>query len=260
MGIRLVLLQSVEEAEVKEFSLVVPCYNEGKTIAQNLMKMISFLEKQGVSFEIVVGNDGSIDATEELVRQLMATNESLKIVSVEEHRGKGAVLSDAFHDAEGDILAFIDADLEIAIEYLPCMLRKLEEGYDICVASKTISSNSSAHRKLRRRMATIGYNLLVRALLNSNLSDHQAGLKVFRREALLSVLPFMSNKGWGWDTELLVRAQGAGYTVAEFPVTACYQRESNINMTKNSLEMAVNVILLWLKGLRVKRKATMGAR
>jgi glycosyltransferase involved in cell wall biosynthesis len=250
----------VEETDVKELSLVVPCYNEGKTIAKNLMEMILFLERRGMSFEIVVGNDGSIDETEEIVRQLMVTKQCLKMVSVREHRGKGAILSDAFQQTEGEILAFIDADLEIAIDHLPNMLQRLNEGYHICVGSKMTSSDSSADRKLRRRMATVGYNLLVRVFLNSNLSDHQAGLKVFRREALLSVLPFVSNKGWGWDTEVLVRSQNRGYTVAELPVTACYQRESNINMVKNSWEMAKNVILLWLEGLRVKTNSRIGER
>jgi len=231
-------------------SLIVPCFNEAKLIGKNIEEITRFLHSKGIEFEIIIANDGSSDETVSVVAEMAAENQRIRIIDSFKHEGKGAALSRAFLHSRYEILAFIDADLEIAIHYLWPLFKMVRNGKDIAIASKGLGSVNE-NRSIKRRLATKGYNLLVRWLLNSKLSDHQAGLKVFRREVLLDILNQMYNPGWTWDTEVLIRAQKKGYSIAEYPVQTNFKRTSSISLFRHALQMAIGVVNLHRRGIRI---------
>jgi len=231
-------------------SLVIPCYNEAEVIERSLRKITGFLDAQGITFEILVGNDGSTDNTTEIVKPITEEDNRVKLLSQPVNKGKGAILSTTFPHAKNGILAFIDADLDIDVHYLIPLLTMVENGADIAIGSKNLIG-AYTQRSWKRKIATIVYNLFVRLLLNSRLSDHQAGIKAFKRDVLLDTLPEISNDGWTWDTEVLVRAQKKGYAVSEYPIRVNQKSESSVSVIKHSIQMAKDILIMYSRGLRI---------
>lgn len=235
-------------------SLVIPCFNEAEIIGDTLEKASAFLGKTGRPYEIIVGDDGSVDDTSRIVREARERDSRIRLVRSEKNRGKGAILTLALLEGRGDVLAFIDADLEIDVSSLAPLLDAIDAGADIAIGSKVRHPDWQA-RPLRRRLATRGYNILVSILLGSRLGDHQAGIKAFRRGPLRDLLQGIDNPRWTWDTELLVAAQSAGLSVREVPVTTTYQRPSKVSLLRQPIEMAGEVLRLYASGTRVRRSA-----
>jgi hypothetical protein len=95
-----------------------------------------------------------------------------------------------------------------------------------------------------REIASRGYNFMVRTILSSRLRDHQCGFKAFNRERLLALLPAVKDTHWFWDTEVLVRAQHAGYRICEFPVVWNQGRKTTVQ--RNDVwDMGNAILRLW---------------
>lgn len=232
-----------------KLSMVVPAYNEAATIADSVSRIDAHLRELGIEYEIILGDDGSVDGTADTAAA--AGVDTLRIVR-RPHRGKGAILTAALKETRGRYAGFIDADLEIDIGYLPEFLRAMESGFDAAIGSKNLKSEFQESRALRRRLTTTIYNVLVRTLFRSPLSDHQAGLKLFRGEYLRSILPEIRNEGWLWDTEVLVTYLRAGKTIKEIPVKTEHRREGHVGFVSTSWQMFRDMWRLYLgkEGLR----------
>jgi glycosyltransferase involved in cell wall biosynthesis len=226
-----------------KLSLVVPAFNEAGVVGDSVRRIDSFLRECGWSYEIVLGDDGSTDGTADEVRGLDL--DAVRVVR-RPHRGKGAILTDALLATEGRFAGFIDADLEIDVDYLPRFVEALDDGFDVAVASKTLDPAMNRHRRLSRRVTTAVYNFLVRTLFRSPLSDHQAGLKLFRGDLVRGLLPEVTNEGWLWDTEVLVACLRAGCAIEEIPVEAVRRREGHVGVVTTSWAMLRDLIGLYL--------------
>ncbi|MFH1054963.1 MAG: glycosyltransferase, partial [Candidatus Altiarchaeota archaeon] len=127
----------------------------------------------------------------------------------------------SFNLASSDIIAFIDADLSVGPEYLPRMLSMLKDA-DIVVGSRYLPESQS-RRNILRLIFSRTAGAFTRAYFNSKLTDHQCGLKAFRRDVILELVGEAGYdktlaRGFAWDTEILVRAQRKGYRIVEVPV------------------------------------------
>lgn len=226
-----------------ELSVVLPAHNEANQIADSIQRVDSFVRELSLSYEMLVGDDGSTDGTAAVVEKLGYSR--VRVVQ-RPWRGKGAILTSSFQAARGtQYLGFLDADLEIDIGYLSAMLDILDQGFDAAIASKNARPEYARNRPLIRRVATGGFNQLVRLLFGTGLRDHQAGLKLFRAPCLRSVLPHMTSTGWLWDTEVLVRLLEWGYTIREVPVSTTPRRESKTIMPATSAKMLLNLFRLY---------------
>lgn len=232
-----------------KLSMVVPAYNEAETVGESVRRIDAHLRDLGIEYEIVLGDDGSVDDT---VAEAEATGvERLRVVQ-RPHRGKGAILTEALQETRGRYVGFIDADLEIDIGYLPKFLDALDGGYDAAIGSKNLKTEFQESRTLRRRFSTAVYNVLVRTLFRSPLSDHQAGFKLFRGDYLRSILPDIRNEGWLWDTEVLVTYLRSGKRIKEIPVRTQHRREGHVSFVRTSWQMFRDMWRLYLAkdGLR----------
>jgi glycosyltransferase involved in cell wall biosynthesis len=217
-----------------KLSLVLPAYNEASIAPGSVRAVDSVLSSLGIEYEIIVADDGSDDGTLEAAESVGLS--SLRVIR-KPHKGKGAALTAGLGEAKGEYVGFLDIDLEISEEYVPEFLRAVESGYDIAIASKVLDDRERRSRPLKRRITTAGYNWLVRRLFSTGLGDHQAGLKLFRREALIPILPAVESEGWLWDTEVLARAVAVGATVKEIGVATRPVRPGHVNVVSTSWEM-----------------------
>jgi glycosyltransferase involved in cell wall biosynthesis len=199
----------------------LPAYNEAAHIYANLEEVARALD--GRDYELIVVDDGSSDSTLEECRR--AARDGLRVVAMRHDRneGKGAALARGFDASSGDLVAFLDADLEIAPSYVLDLEAAMEDaGADGAVGLRLASDSGGV--PLHRRALSRAYRFLVGSLFGLPLTETQAGIKLFRRQVLLEGMPRVATRRFAFDVELLVACQRYGYEIVECPVQRRYVR------------------------------------
>jgi len=230
-----------------EVSVVLPAYNEEDTIERTvevtLETLAAFLPAG--SFEVVVAEDGCDDRTPEIASRMAEADERVRHVHSDERLGRGGALEYAFRQAHGETLVYFDTDLATDMQYLEELVESVRtEEYDVATGSRWIPGEA-VDRPAKRGIPSKGFNSLVRLFLRSDVNDHQCGFKAFDREALFSLLDDVEDEHWFWDTEVLVRAQRAGYDVREFPVEWTPKGDSKVDLVRDVFGMGSQIVRTW---------------
>ncbi len=197
------------EGRLAKISVVVPVYNEAATIEEVLGRV----RETGIAGEIVVVDDGSSDATPEIVARVAEAAPEVRLQRHERNRGKGAALRTGFEKVTGDVVIIQDADREYDPRDYKKLLEPILDGRaDVVYGSRFLGG---PHRVLffwhyvGNRLLTV----LSNALNNINLSDMETGYKVFRRE-VLDGMPLRSDR-FGIEPELTAKLARRGHRFYE---------------------------------------------
>ncbi|OPY32671.1 MAG: Glycosyltransferase AglD [Methanomassiliicoccales archaeon PtaU1.Bin124] len=205
-------------------SVIMPAYNEGENIFENLVVFLDTMEKLALPYEIIIVNDGSTDNTKAEILRFQASHPSVKFVSYDVNRGKGHALKEGWKAATGKYLTFIDSDLEIHPNQIKFYFDEIERTQaDIIIGSKRHERSVINYPK-KRRILSKCYNLLIRTLFRLNISDTQPGFKMMRKEAADDVFGKMVVKRYAFDLELLMNAIRDGYSIVEAPIVINFLR------------------------------------
>ncbi len=208
----------------KTLSVIIPAFNEGHHIHANLVQVCETLKK--MDFEIIVVDDGSSDNTFEESRRAKAEGYPVRAVRHPVNKGKGAALFYGFQFAEGEYIAFLDADLEIQPEYVKKFLQRLHEAdSDLVIGTKV---PKLGQMPVLRRVMSLVYREVVSLLFGLSLRETQTGIKLFRREVLEDCVPRLRVSRFAFDVELMVAASRFGYRIIEFPVEVGFNRKSSL--------------------------------
>ena len=211
-----------------KLSVIVPAYNEGPHIFENLLKICDSLKR--TSFEIVVVDDGSIDNTFDECKRAARVHRNIKPLQLRENVGKGASLFRGFEKARGEIVAFLDADLEIAPHHIVKLLAVMRKTRADVVAG--VKDPGTNRFPLPRQFVSWLYRQSVSFLFGLEITDTQTGIKLFKREVLEDAIPRMSVSRFAFDLELLVAASRFGYKIVEAPVEVTYVRKGGMGRMK----------------------------
>jgi hypothetical protein len=236
-----------------EVSVVLPAYNEAGRIKYAVERTIETLKEITQSYEVIIAEDGSTDGTDRIASRLSGRYPFVRHFHSDTRLGRGRALTNAFRSARGEILVYMDVDLGTDISYLKDLVESIREGYDMATGSRMLPG-SRAERTPLRELTSRGYNFMVRALLGSEVMDHQCGFKSFRKSSLLSLLDEVSSSHWFWDTEVLVRGFRRGLRIKEFPIEWRHRGESKVDLIKDSFAMGIQLLKLWWK-LRGQRSS-----
>jgi len=212
-------------------SIIIPAWNEGKIVYDNLQQAEDVFNQLfynlGFNYEIILVDDGSIDNTYNQALMASKKNGQIKVIHKEKNGGKGSALKYGFKVCSGKFVAFIDADLDLHPKQIPLFIDHMEK-YD---ADVTIGSKrhplSKVNYPFSRQVLSQAYHILTRILFRLNLSDTQAGLKLFKYEVLEDILPTVLCKKYAFDLELLVSANHRGHEISEIPIELNWQRSKN---------------------------------
>ena len=174
------------------------------------------LRNTGFDYEVIVVDDGSEDSTRSKALQCAVLDDHVKVVSHPRNLGKGAAVKTGFQHSTGDLVVFIDSDLEIPPELIPAYLKALKEA-DIAIGSKW-HPKSKVKVSFTRKVLSRCFYALTRLLTGVKATDTQVGLKAFRREALEKIMKAQFIKRYAFDVELLAAANLLGYKIIELPV------------------------------------------
>ena len=196
-------------------TVVIPVFNEAKTVA----RVIEQVRKAPVeaSLEIVVVDDASRDGTRAILEGLAAASgDGLRLILHDANRGKGAAVRTGIAAARGEIVLIQDADLEYDPRDYPTLLEPILEGHADAVFGNRF--HGGPHRVLYfwHYVANRGLTLLTNVLTGLNLSDMEAGYKVFRAETLRRL--HLTAERFGIEPELVIKVARLRCRVYEVPI------------------------------------------
>jgi dolichyl-phosphate beta-glucosyltransferase len=201
-----------------QLSVVIPAFNESARLPATLARIREYLQQAALTHEILVVDDGSRDDT--AGRALAALQGCGRVLRNERNRGKGFSVRRGMLEANGERRLMSDADLSTPIEELNRLMRRMDEGFDIVIASRALpEANVEVHQPfLRENMGRL-FNVLVQALVLPGLHDTQCGFKLWKAEAALEAFSRARLDGFSFDVEVLYAARRRGRRIVEVPVT-----------------------------------------
>ena len=188
---------------IRTLSIIMPCFNEEKFVADALRKVILVLLDGNVEKEIIIVNDCSTDGTKSVIEQFITRNPAgkIKLISHEKNQGKGACIRTGLQYATGDALIIQDTDLEYDPTEYNKLLRPIMQGHaDVVYGSRF--RGSEAHRVLFF-LHTIGNKILTfwsNLLTGLNLSDMETGYKMFKTEIIRNIK--LRENRFGFEPEI----------------------------------------------------------
>jgi len=212
-----------------KLSVIVPAYREGRHIQANLGKLLRELDALGRTYEVIVVSDGNTDETAREAELVVSPH--VKIIEYNRNMGKGYALRCGVAHSSGELVTFIDADMELDPRYIKGFIAVMESFDCDAVLGSKRHPMSNVHYPPARRFQSLMYQLLIRTLFHIKVRDTQTGLKLFRRQVLEDVVPLLAIKRFAFDLELLVVARQLGYKkVMEAPVDLSYKFESTADL------------------------------
>lgn len=205
--------------KINLISIIVPAYHQEKTIKEDLLRILKVLENFRFKNELICVVDGSVDRTLERAQELTKEHKTLKVIGYEHNKGKGYAVRFGMAESKGDIIAFIDAGMELNPAGLYMLLEHFEWYHaDIIIGSKRHPVSKVSY-PWQRKVLSYFYQLLVRVLFGLKVKDTQVGMKFYRREVLEKVLPRLLVKTYAFDIEILAVANLLGFKrIYEAPV------------------------------------------
>ncbi|HUA98086.1 MAG TPA: dolichyl-phosphate beta-glucosyltransferase [Terracidiphilus sp.] len=225
-----------------KYSIVIPAYNESARIPATLRSVVGCLRQRGWSAEVVVVNDGSRDATAQVVRDFAVTAPEVRLLENPGNRGKGYSVRSGLLRSFGEIVMFTDADLSAPIEEAEGLFAAIARGADIAIGSRWLESTRQTHRQpLYRQFFGRCFNALTRLVMGLPFADTQCGFKAFTRAAAQTVFQLQTIDRWGFDPEILFIALKRGYHIEEVPVSWAHDERSRISYLKDGLRMLQDI-------------------
>ncbi len=230
--------------------MIVPAYNQEKTIQADLKKIKSVLDQLRYPSELICVSDGSTDRTLSAIQSFAKDKKNIKAIGYETNKGKGYAVRFGMAESRGDIVAFIDAGMDLDPNGLSICLEHFEwYNADVIIGSKRHPA-SKVEYPWQRKILSTGYQLLAFLLFGLKVRDTQVGLKLFKREVLEKVLPRLLVKRFAFDIEMLAVANYLGFSrIYEAPVEIHLNFGGTSVLTSN--KFLKNVIAMLLDTLAV---------
>lgn len=196
-------------------SIIIPAYNEEKTIGEVLGALVREVPD---AHEIIVVDDGSIDNTYQVIESFCGKIPQLRVIRQPLNQGKTAALRTGFAASTGDVVIVQDADLEYDPVDIPELINPIEKGKaDVVYGSRFMIRRAARVLYFKHFMANQFLTFLSNLFTDLNLSDVETGYKVFRGEIIRNMV--IETSGFGFEIEVTAKVAKLNCRVYEVPIS-----------------------------------------
>ncbi|MDD3643095.1 MAG: glycosyltransferase family 2 protein [Candidatus Krumholzibacteria bacterium] len=172
----------MEEAKKHCVSVVIPLYNEERSLDELYRRLTAVLEGAAARHELIFVDDGSTDGSLEIIRRLRSGDRRVKIIGFSRNYGKSPALSEGFRAARGDVVVTIDADLQDNPDEIPGLIARLDDGYDLVSGWKQDRKDP-----ITKTWPSKLFNAVTSLASGIRLHDFNCGLKAYRVDVVKRV-------------------------------------------------------------------------
>ncbi|MDC9595489.1 undecaprenyl-phosphate 4-deoxy-4-formamido-L-arabinose transferase [Xenorhabdus anantnagensis] len=170
--------------KIKKVSVVIPVYNEEESLPQLLERTLAVCQKLEQKYELILVDDGSRDSSAEILTQAAESPENHVIaILLNRNYGQHSAIMAGFHQADGDLIITLDADLQNPPEEIPHLVKTAEEGYDV-VGTRRANRQDSWFRKTASKMI----NAMITKATGRSMGDYGCMLRAYRRHIVQAML------------------------------------------------------------------------
>jgi glycosyltransferase involved in cell wall biosynthesis len=221
--------------EIPEVDIVVPVKNEERVLATSITRLVMYLRDAfPFTARVTIADNGSTDSTWLVARSLEDEFAEVRAVHLD-LPGRGRALHEVWSASDAELLAYMDVDLSTDLNALLPLVAPLLSGHSDLAIGTRLARGSRVVRGPKREIISRCYNLLLRIALRVRFSDAQCGFKAIRASQARQLLPLVADRGWFFDTELLVLAERAGLRIHEVPVDWTDDTDSRVHIIDTAL-------------------------
>ena len=203
-----------------KLSVIIPCYNEEKTLKLIVEKVLSFKD---IEKEIIIVDDCSTDGSKLIISQLANTHSEIKGIYLEKNSGKGSALKKGFGLVSGDIVLIQDADLEYDPKDYSALIKPFKNtDADVVYGSRFMGGEYVRLHFFWHFIANKFLTFATNILTNLNMSDMETGYKLFRKSVIQSIN--IKEKSFGVEPEITLKLAKKKFIFYEVPIS--YQGRS----------------------------------
>jgi len=210
-------MKNTEPDKTTKFSIVIPCFDEEKTLKRCVEKVLGIADGS-LCLEIIIVDDCSCDGSPAIAKKLEDNFDEITVLRHEENQGKGAALRTGFQKATGDFVAVQDADLEYdPMEFKKLLVPLINDDADVVLGSRFLSGD--AHRvlyfwhSLGNRFLTLVSNMFT----DLNLTDMETCYKVFKREVIQGIE--IREDRFGFEPEIVAKVAALRLRIFEMGIS-----------------------------------------
>jgi dolichyl-phosphate beta-glucosyltransferase len=225
-----------------DISLVIPAYNEQARLASTLDKAAIYLSDRGLSYEILVVDDGSRDHTVDVAREF--DDCEVRVIRHKQNRGKGAAVRTGILASCGDKVLLSDADGSTPIRELEKLESRLSESPLVFGSRAVEGAEVRRHQPFYRELMGKTFNRIIRLVGVRGVNDTQCGFKLLAGDVARELAAELTIDGFAYDVELVWLARRRGFSIAEVGVVWVNSPDSKVDPIRSSLAMLRDVILM----------------
>jgi len=236
-------------------SIVVPSFDSAEILGRNLPVLLSYLQKQEYTWEVIVVDDGSNDqgATESVCRELDCV-----FCQSEKNLGKGAAVRTGMKAARGLFRIFTDADIPYELEAIGTMMRYLDfKEFQLVIGDRNLKGSSYLEEiSGLRKFTSVFFTRFVGTIVTANFFDTQCGLKGFRGDAADFIFKHARINGFAFDVELIYIALKQTMEIKRIPVRLRNQEKSTVRVLRHGMVMFFDLFRIKYYNMKGYYKAT----
>lgn len=240
--------------------IAIPTYSEKENLRILIPKIQTTLKSRKIDATILIVDDNSPDGTGEFAEELSKIDQNIHIIRRRGKLGLGSAYRDGFKYAlnklNSQAVVQMDADSSHDPKYIPDILAKMREGYDVVVGCRNIPGGAIVGWDLKRKLISNTANRMARLLAGIRIHDATSGYRAYTRQALQKIgLTTTVSNGFSFQIEILFEAQKAESSIAEVPITFIDRRAGRSKLSLKEITSFTTVCLnLALRRLKLRRQ------